>query len=257
VQSADRLAAARERIIVALDVSSGHEALRLAGRLRGRAGMVKVGSQLFTAAGPEVVRALVRRGERVFLDLKFHDIPHIVGEACAQAAALGVTLLTLHTAGGPAMLRAARAALEKHTRHRQRPPLLGVTLLTSLSRRELKRVGFSGSVEHNVLRLARLALASGCDGVVAAPSDVAALRRALGEHFLIVTPGIRLAGGRRAPDQARAATAADAIGAGADYLVVGRAVLEARSPARALAALAQEISAVLGEPACGRRPALE
>ena len=164
-------AAARERIIVALDVSSRTEALRLARRLRGRAGMVKAGAQLFSAAGPGVVRELVRRGERVFLDLKFHDIPHIVGEACASAAELGVSLLTVHAAGGPRMLRAARRALEKHSRAGQRPRLLGVTLLTSLSAAEVKRVGFRGGVRAHVVRLAKLAQRSGCDGVIAAPTD--------------------------------------------------------------------------------------
>ncbi|MFQ5664746.1 MAG: orotidine-5'-phosphate decarboxylase, partial [Terriglobia bacterium] len=181
------LAAGRARIIVALDVPTGSAAQKLVGRLGGRAGMVKVGSQLFTAAGPEIVRALVKGGERVFLDLKFHDIPHIVAEACVQAAAIGARLITVHTSGGPEMLRAARRALETHCGSRQRPRLLGVTLLTSLSKRELKQIGYPGSVERNVVRLARLAQRSGCDGVVAAPTDAAAIRRACGRNFLIVT----------------------------------------------------------------------
>ena len=239
------LAAARERIIVALDVPSSAEALRVARRLRGRAGLVKVGAQLFTAAGPAVVRELVRSGERVFLDLKFHDIPHIVGEACARAAELGVSLVTAHAAGGPRMLRAARKALEKHARRGRRPRLLGVTVLTSLSAAEVKRVGFPGGVRANVVRLARLAQRSGCDGVVAAPTDVAAIRRVCGKKFLIVTPGIRATGKRKAADQARVATAAEAVRAGANYVIVGRAVLEARSPARALEQMAEEISAGL------------
>jgi len=240
-----KLAAARRRIIVALDVATAAEALRLAAKLKSRAGLVKVGSQLFTAAGPKVVEELVARGERIFLDLKFHDIPHIVAEACANAARMGVSLVTVHTAGGPRMLRAAREALEKHGRGGSRPRLLGVTLLTSLSAAEIKRVGFSGGVEGSLARLARLALRNGCDGVIAAPTDVAGLRRACGKDFLIVTPGIRTRGGRKAPDQARVATAAEAVRAGADYVVVGRAVLEARSPARALDQLAEEISAAL------------
>ncbi|MGH9803808.1 MAG: orotidine-5'-phosphate decarboxylase, partial [Candidatus Acidiferrales bacterium] len=178
-----RLAAARERIIVALDVPSRAQALRVARRLRGRAGMVKVGAQLFSAAGPAVVRELVRRGERVFLDLKFHDIPHIVGEACARAAELGVSLVTVHAAGGPRMLRAARKALKEHSRAGRRPRLLGVTLLTSLSPAEVAQVGFRRGVRANVVRLARLAERSGCDGVVAAPTDVAAIRRACERRF--------------------------------------------------------------------------
>ncbi len=213
--------------------------------LRGRPGLVKVGSQLFTAAGPELVRELTRRSERVFLDLKFHDIPHIVGEACVQAADLGASLITVHTSGGPRMLHAARQALEKHCRARRRPKLLGVTLLTSLSAAEVKRVGFPGGIDRNVVRLARLARRSGCDGVIAAPTDVAAVRRACGGKFLIVTPGIRSTGGRRASDQARVATAAEAIRAGADYVVVGRAVIGSSSPAKALDALAAELGAAL------------
>jgi orotidine-5'-phosphate decarboxylase len=245
VTDTDKLESARKRIIVALDVATASEALKLARGLRGRAGLVKVGSQLFTAAGPEVVSALVARGERVFLDLKFHDIPHIVAAACANVARMGVDLVTVHTAGGPRMLRAAREALEKHARARKRPRLLGVTLLTSLSGQEVRRVGFSGGVETNVVRLARLARRSGCDGIVAAPTDVASLRQASGRNFLIVTPGIHARGGRKAPDQARVATAADAIRAGADFVVVGRAVLQARSPTRAVERLAEEISAAL------------
>jgi len=236
----------RERIIVALDVPSRREALRVARALRGRAGMVKVGAQLFSAAGPAVVRELVRRGERVFLDLKFHDIPHIVGEACARAAELGVSLVTVHAAGGPKMLRAARKSLEHHAKRGRRPRLLGVTVLTSLSPAEVKQAGFPGSVHANVVRLARLAQRSGCDGVVAAPTDVAAIRRACGRKFLVVTPGIRATGKRKAEDQARVATAAEAVRAGADYVVVGRAVLEASSPSDALEALAEEIFSALG-----------
>lgn len=207
--------------------------------------MVKVGSQLFTAVGPAIVHALVEWGERVFLDLKFHDIPHIVAEACVHAADLGASLLTLHTSGGPKMLRAARRALEKHCPPDRRPRLLGVTLLTSLSGPEVREIGFRGTLERNVVRLARLAQRSGCDGVIAAPTDVAALRRACGKKFLIVTPGIRRAGTRKAADQARVTTAAAAIRAGADFVVVGRAITQARSPARALDLVAQEVSRVL------------
>jgi len=239
------LAAARSRIIVALDVASRAQALTLVERLHGRPGFFKVGSRLFTATGPTLVRGLVELGERVFLDLKYHDIPHIVADACVEAADLGVSLLTVHTSGGPKMLRAARAALGKHCRRGRRPRLLGVTLLTSLDRREAKQIGFPGSVEHNVVRLARLARASGCDGVIAAPTDVRALRRACGRDFLIVTPGIRRAGRAKAADQSRVATAGEAMRAGASYVVVGRAVIESRAPARAFDALAEELAAVL------------
>lgn len=241
----DRLEEARARIIVALDFPSPARALRLARQLRGRAGMLKVGSQLFTAEGPSIVRELVRAGHRVFLDLKFHDIPHIVAEACTNAARLGASLLTVHTSGGPRMLRAARTSLSDFP-ERRRPRLLGVTLLTSLDAAELKRVGFSGGVSRNVARLARMAQRSGCDGVIAAPTDVTALRKACGSNFLIVTPGIRVAGGRRASDQARVATAAEAIGAGADYVVVGRGITEAARPLRALDRMAASIAGALG-----------
>ena len=240
----DRLQAARARIIVALDVPGTSQALRLVKRLGARPGLVKVGSQLFTAEGPRIIRRLVKAGHRVFLDLKFHDIPHIVAEACANAAQMGASLITVHTSGGPRMLQAARAALQKFPA-RRRPRLLGVTVLTSLDGAELKRVGFPGSVQRNVVRLARLAQRSGCDGVIAAPTDVKALRRACGKDFLIVTPGIRAAEQRRASDQARVATAAEAIRAGADYVVVGRAITGARSPARALQAMADSIAAAL------------
>jgi len=240
-----RLAAARSRIIVALDLATPTQARALAVRLVGRPGLFKVGSQLFTTAGPDVVRWLRRRRERVFLDLKFHDIPHIVAEACVRAADLGVSLLTVHTSGGPAMLRAARQALDKHRRGRRRPRLLGVALLTSLSAPEVRRIGFRGTVDSNVVRLARLAQVSGCDGVIAAPTDVRAIRRACGKRFLIVTPGIRSSGGAKARDQARVATAAEAIRAGADYVVVGRAVYAAASPSRAFDQLAAEVAAVL------------
>ena len=237
--------AARSRLIVALDVPTRAQALTLVERLHGRPGFFKVGSRLFTAAGPSIVRALVELGERVFLDLKYHDIPHIVAEACVEAADLGVSLITVHTAGGPRMLRAAREALEKHSRGGRRPRLLGVTLLTSLDAREMKNIGFPGSVAENVVRLARLAGRSGCDGVVAAPTDVAALRRACGPDFLIVTPGIRRAGRRKAADQKRVATVAQAVYAGADYLVVGRAIIDSRAPTRAFDALAEELAAAL------------
>jgi orotidine-5'-phosphate decarboxylase len=237
-------AAARNRIIVALDIPMAAEALGLARRLAGRAAAFKVGSVLFSAAGPDVVRELVRRRQRVFLDLKFHDIPSVVAQACVHAAEMGASLLTVHASGGPAMLRAARQAVEKLSR-RRRPRLLGVTLLTSLGQADVERVGFSGGVEGNVLRLARLALASGCDGVVAAPTEVAALRRSLGKDFLIVTPGIRAGSGRAGGDQSRVATAADAIRAGADYVVVGRVVLDTSSPARALDQIADSIAAAL------------
>lgn len=243
--SKGHLVAARARIIVALDLPTPSQARALAVRLGGRPGLFKVGSQLFTTAGPDVVRWLRRRRERVFLDLKFHDIPTIVAEACVRAADLGASLLTVHTSGGPAMLRGARQALDQHCRGRRRPAMLGVTLLTSLSTPEVRRIGFRGTVDYNVVRLARMAQANGCDGVIAAPTDVRAVRRACGRKFLIVTPGIKASAGAKASDQVRVATAAEAVRAGADYVVVGRAVYAAASPSRTFDQLAAEVAAVL------------
>lgn len=242
---ADALRAASLRIIFSLDVPKQAVALHWVERLGGRVGMFKVGSQLFTAAGPAVVRALVRLGERVFLDLKFHDIPHVVAEACVTAADLGVSMVDVHASGGRQMLAAAREALEKHTRPERRPRLLAVTVLTSLEQRELKALGWKGSLQEHVVRLARLAQATGCDGVVAAPTDVAALRRACGHDFIIVTPGIRLPRHKKMPDQARVASPADAIRAGANYIVVGRTLLEAHNPLRTLTTLAENICSAL------------
>ena len=242
--SAVSLSNARRRIIVALDVPTAAQARKLLWSLRGRAGMVKVGYQLFTSEGPELVRELARAGEKVFLDLKLHDIPHIVAEGCDNAGRMGASLLTVHTSGGPKMLRAARKALDELPA-RRRPKLLGVTLLTSLDAAAVRAVGFSGGVNKNVIRLARLAKKNGCDGVITAPTDVAAIRRACGKDFLIVTPGIRGAGQRKAFDQARVATAAEAIRAGADYIVVGRAITAATSPAAALEKMAASIASIL------------
>lgn len=240
------LSSARQRIIVAIDVPTAAQARRLVRSLRGRAGMVKIGYQLFTAEGPALVRSLVQSGERVFLDLKMHDIPHIVAEGCRNAGKLGASLLTVHTSGGPKMLQAARRALDELP-VRRRPKLLGVTLLTSLDAAAVRAIGFKGGVQKNVIRLARLAKKNGCDGVIAAPTpiDVAAIRRTCGKDFLIITPGIRGAGKRKAADQARVATAVEAIRAGTDFIVVGRAITSAPSPVKALDAMAESIAAVL------------
>jgi orotidine-5'-phosphate decarboxylase len=200
--------------------------------------MFKVGSRLFTAAGPELVRELVARGEKVFLDLKYHDIPDVVAAAVGEAARLGVSLLDVHALGGPAMIEAAVGALPAlGTR------LLAVTILTSHEQPDLDQVGIGGPLAESVRRLARLAKASGVDGVVASPREASLLREACGPGFLIVTPGIRPAGAR-AGDQARAATPAAALGAGADYLVVGRPITEAKDPPAALEAIVREMEAV-------------
>jgi orotidine-5'-phosphate decarboxylase len=228
----------RERLIVALDLPGRAEALALVDRLSGRAGMFKVGSRLFTAAGPELVRELVARGEKVFLDLKYHDIPDVVAAAVGEAARLGVSLLDVHALGGAAMIEAAAGALPAlGTR------LLAVTILTSHEQPDLDQVGIGGPLAESVRRLALLAKASGADGVVASPREASLLRKACGPGFLIVTPGIRPAGAR-AGDQARAATPAAAREAGADYLVVGRPITEAPDPEAALEAIVREMEAV-------------
>ena len=226
----------KDRLIVALDVANASQADALAARLAGRAGMLKVGSQLFTSAGPELVRRLVARGERVFLDLKFHDIPNTVAHAVEAAAGLGVALVDVHALGGRAVLEAAvRAAKASATR------VLAITVLTSHDRETLEELGLAGPVPEAVRRLARLAQESGADGVVASPQEVALIRESCGRDFLIVTPGIRPAG---APlgDQARVATPAAALAAGADFIVVGRPITAADDPAAAAEAIVAEMT---------------
>jgi len=202
--------------------------------------MVKVGSQLFTAEGPSVVRRLAGMGLDVFLDLKFHDIPNTVASAAAAAAKLPrVRLMTLHTLGGLEMMRAARQALG---RRGDRPKLLGVTILTSHDAASLRRLGLAGPTTARAVKLAQLARKAGLDGVVASAREVRPIRRACGPRFLIVVPGIRPAGSARG-DQARVATPSAAIRAGADYLVIGRPISEARNPQAAAAEIAREAAA--------------
>jgi orotidine-5'-phosphate decarboxylase len=228
---------ARDRLIVALDVPDAAAARGLARRLSGEVGMFKVGSQLFTAAGPGIARELVADGQQVFLDLKFHDIPNTVAGGVAAAAELGASLVTIHAAGGTAMIEAAaEAARGTSTR------VLAITVLTSLDARALEAIGLDGGVEATVTRLARLAAEAGAHGVVASPHEVRVLRAAQGAGFLVVTPGIRPAGAARG-DQSRAATPASALAAGADYLVVGRPILAAPDPVAAARAIVLEMEA--------------
>jgi orotidine-5'-phosphate decarboxylase len=216
----------RQNLIVALDVSSAAAAQKIVAAVGISALTFKVGMQLYTAEGPSVVRDLVTSGRRVFLDLKYHDIPNTVGAAVREAAGLGVSMLTIHAAGGSKMIRAAVEAARNVN-----PALmvLGVTMLTSLDDQDLDKIGMRGHVVDQVLRLAGLALTSGCHGVVASAREAAELRSELGKHFLIVTPGVRPAG-RDHGDQSRVVTPTQAISAGATYIVVGRPITDAPDP---------------------------
>ncbi len=238
---------AKDKIIVALDVPSADAALRLAQQLHGHVGMFKVGSEVFTGSGPSVARSLVASGERVFLDLKFHDIPNTVRAAAYQAGMLGVSLLTVHASGGSKMIAAAvdgvRAAAK--ARGAANPTrVLAVTALTSLGLDDLAEVGLKSSPEETVLRLALLAQSAGADGVVSSPREITLVRRACGPDFLIVTPGIRPAAGA-SDDQARTATPESAVRAGADYLVIGRPITAAADPVAAARAIAAEMENAL------------
>jgi len=235
--------AIRNPLVVALDVATAAQALEITGRLRGLAGMFKVGMQLFTAAGPDIVRRITGLGERVFLDLKFHDIPNTVAGAGVEAARLGVSIFNVHAPGGSAMMRATAEAVGEAAAREglARPVILGVTVLTSLDQRALAEVGIECPVEEEVVRLARLCEASGLDGVVASPQEIAAVRGALGgPGFVVLTPGIRPRGAAR-DDQSRVMTPAEAVRAGADYLVVGRPVTAAPDMAAAAEKILEEI----------------
>ena len=228
----------RDRLIVALDVSSATQARQIVQSIGESASTYKVGKQLFTAEGPQIVRDLVSSGRKVFLDLKFHDIPSTVAAAVREAAKLGVSMLTVHASGGSKMLKAAADATAQSP---TKPMVLAVTVLTSLCDADLAELGISGHVQTQVLRLGSLALNAGCGGVVASPLEARELRRELGNDFAIVTPGVRPAGAA-VGDQARVLTPKEAIAAGATYLVVGRPILEAAEPARAVEEIVREIS---------------
>ena len=219
-----------KRIVVALDAAEADAALALAARLDPKLCRVKVGKELFVAAGPDVVHRLQERGFEVFLDLKFHDIPNTVAGACRAAARLGVWMMNVHASGGAVMMQAAREAVASVAR----PPLLiAVTILTSLSDAALGEVGFPGTAADNVERLGRLARASGMDGVVCSAQEAPLLRRAAGDDFVLVTPGIRLASDAK-DDQSRVVTPVDAVRLGAHYLVIGRPITAAKDPAAIL-----------------------
>jgi len=234
------------RIIVALDFADGARAMALVDRLDPEMCALKIGKELFVSAGPDFVRSIVARGFKVFLDLKFHDIPNTVAQACAAATRLGVWMLNVHAAGGRAMLIAARESVIDAARAlgRPAPRLVAVTVLTSLGQADLDEVGLSGGTEGAVLRLAKLANLCGLDGVVCSALEAKTLRRVFGPAFILVTPGIRPAGSTSA-DQARIVTPEAAVAAGADFLVIGRPITEASDPVAALG----RINAALGVPA--------
>ena len=231
-----------DQLLVALDVDSGARALQLAEQLNGLVGGVKIGSRLFTLEGPGLVKRISGSGMRVFLDLKFHDIPNTVAQACAAATRLGVAMLNVHAGGGRPMLVAARDAVS-HTAQssgRSPPLLIAVTVLTSLSDADLRDVGVADGATVHAVRLATLARNCGLDGVVCSALEAPAMRAAFGPDFALVTPGIRPAGTTR-DDQARIITPEAAVANGADYLVVGRPITQASDPVAALAAINRSI----------------
>ena len=229
-----------DRVFVALDTPDMDGALSLAGSLAGVVGGIKLGKAFFTANGPQGVKRAAAAGLPVFLDLKFHDIPNTVADAVRAALSLAPVMLTVHASGGAAMMRAAADAAREAGANR--PLVLGVTVLTSLGAEDLAATGLAGPVPDQVMRLARLAQASGLDGVVCSAREAAALRAECGADFKLVVPGIRPAGAA-AGDQKRTATPAEAMAAGADYLVIGRPVTGAGDPAQAARAIIDEIEA--------------
>lgn len=247
-------ARAMEKLIVALDVPGSEAAFALTKRLLGHAGVFKVGLELFSAQGPALVRELVSRGARIFLDLKLHDIPNTVRGAAREVARLGVSMITVHATGGLAMMQAALEGVRLGAGSAQPPVVLGVTALTSLADSDLAELGWRESAEDLVLRLASLAKAAGLGGVVASPREAAGIRRRCGPGFAIVTPGIRPSGASL-DDQARASTPEAAIGAGADFLVVGRPITQAPDPVAAARAIVVEIEAALASRRQGELPA--
>ncbi len=232
---------ARHRLIVALDLPQRQAALEAVDRLSGHVGVFKIGLEIFVREGPSFVEEILARGENVFLDLKLHDIPNTVAGAVKSACRLGVQMLTLHAAGGRKMLEAAREAAEAF---QPRPLLLAVTALTSLSQEDLPAIGVAGTPAGWVDKLAQLAMESGIPGLVASPLELPALRTRCQNRLKLVIPGIR-PGGTATQDQSRTSSPGDAIRAGADYLVVGRPVLQAADPATAADQIVEEISLAL------------
>lgn len=234
-----------ERLIVALDVENKEQAIAMCELIGEGASFYKVGLQLFIAEGPSIIETLKSRGVRVFLDLKLHDIPHQVANACREVVRLGVDMMTIHATGGAEMMQAAAHSVQlAAVEFRVRPPvLLGVTLLTSLNQIRAGEIGVQGPLHEHVVRLASLAQRSGLDGIVASPHEAGQLREVLGEDFVLVTPGIR-SGADAMGDQKRTMGAAAAIEAGANYIVVGRPITAASDPRSAALSIAEELKRV-------------
>jgi orotidine-5'-phosphate decarboxylase len=234
---------AKDKLIIALDVETPAKALDLVKELHSLAGMFKVGSQLFTAAGPQIVRDIIAQESKVFLDLKFHDIPHQVAGAARSAAELGVSLFTIHASGGSEMMRrAVNSVNEVAAKSGVRSSVLAISVLTSIDAHVLAQIGVTSTPAESVLRLVKLAEASGVDGVVASPQEIASIRQTLNRpEFLVVTPGIRPATNETG-DQKRVATPSAAIAAGASYLVVGRPITGAPDPLAAAHQILDEMN---------------
>lgn len=239
----------KQKLMLALDVDSREKAEEWVHKLKSHVGFFKVGLQLFTKEGPELVRSIRARGGRIFLDVKYHDIPNTVAKACEAAAGMGIDFVNVHALGGKAMMKAAAESLRATSErmHLPRPRLLAVTILTSHDARSLRQdVGLKGLPAAEVKRLALAAKAAGCDGVVCSPLEIKIVRAACGPGFLIVTPGVRAAGGAK-HDQKRTLSAGQALVAGADFLVVGRPVTEASDPIEAVKALALDMSEAMAQ----------
>lgn len=233
----------RNPIVVALDVNSANQALELVDQLRGLVGMFKIGKELFTTAGPDVVREIINSGEEVFLDLKFHDIPNTVAKAGAAATRLGVSIFNVHALGGSAMMRAVAEAVDDVAARESlpKPKILGVTILTSHTQESLTEVGIASDLESEVVRLAQLCDASGIDGVVASPREISPIKNVVKiPDFVILTPGVRPHGSAM-NDQKRVMTPSEALSAGANYLVIGRPITAAENPRLAAEQILAEI----------------
>ena len=241
-----RRGSVRERLIVALDLDDLELATELVRSLAREVGMFKIGKQLFTHAGPQAVRLIQDLGGEIFLDLKFHDIPNTVAKAAIEATRLGVKMFNVHASGSLEMMRLTVKEVERVSRQQKlrRPIMLGVTVLTSLGQEDLQRLGVEHKIADQVVRLALLTKEAGMDGVVASPHEVADIRQACGQRFVIVTPGIRPADSQR-NDQQRVMTPGQAVRAGVDYIVVGRPILEARNPVIAARGIVAEMEDAL------------